>query len=74
MQAARVGRVVIAIAWSAAGAIALVTLAVLAYGLVGQLRRFGRAVDALRADVEPHLPELTERARSIAQHRDSGTA
>lgn len=57
---------VIAIAWIAAGAIGLVTVAVLAFGLLGQLRRFGRAVEDFRADVEPRLRELGPQAQAIA--------
>ncbi|MGY1592376.1 hypothetical protein ACI79D_10405 [Geodermatophilus sp. SYSU D00708] len=46
------------VVWIAAAVLAVVVLGILAYGLLGALRRFGREVAALQAELQPVLTEV----------------
>lgn len=56
------------IVWAVAAALALVILAILGYGLYGQVRRLLRAVEEAGADVTPKLAALRP-AGSSGRHR-----
>lgn len=49
---------VVLIAWIVAVVVALFVLGVVGYGLWGSIRRFQRAVDTARRDLEPRLARL----------------
>lgn len=49
---------VVLIVWIVAVVVALFVLGVVGYGLLGSIRRFQRAVDTTRRDLEPRLAQL----------------
>ncbi len=49
---------VVLIAWIVAVVVALFVLGVVGYGVVGSLRRFQRAAESARRDLEPRLAQL----------------
>lgn len=54
----------------AAAVIGLLTLAIMAYGLLGQIRRLQRAIAQARTNLKPRLAALTP-PPSAGKHRDS---
>ncbi len=49
---------VVLIVWIVAVAVALFVLGVVGYGLLGSFRRFQRAVEGARRDLEPQIAQL----------------
>ena len=56
------------IAWAAALGIGLVLGGVLAYNLVGQVRRLRSAMESARADVTPQLQALLAAPTATGRH------
>jgi hypothetical protein len=63
---------VLLVVWIAVAVLAVVVLGILAYGLLGALRRLGREVTALQAELRPVLAEVqvtAARATDVADRR-----
>jgi hypothetical protein len=63
---------VLLVVWIAVAVLAVVVLGILAFGLVGALRRLGREVTALQAELQPVLAEVqatAARAGEVADRR-----